>query len=102
MIYIKLHQTDKGVIIAMCDEKLIGKVLKDKYLEMDIKKYSDFYKGDLVKPEDAEGIIKDSSFYSANIVGDESVKTFENAKGIGAGSIRKIGNVSFLQVFNLL
>jgi hypothetical protein len=101
LIYLKLHHTEKGTIIAMCDENLIGKVLKDKELEIDLNKYSVFYKGDLVNKEKAASMIKVSSFFSANIVGKESVDVFENSFEFDKGSVRKIGDVPFLHVFKL-
>lgn len=103
MIYIKLHQTEKGIIIAMCDEKLVGKVLKKEGgLEIDLDRYSGFYKGDLVKPKDAESMIKDSSFFSASIVGEESLMAFRNVLSVGEESIKKIGDIPFLYVFSMV
>lgn len=73
MIYLKIHDTDEGHIIAMCDESLIGKVYEEKELVIDLKDYSDFYIGDLTDPENLL-ISRDLKFNSANIVGEESIK----------------------------
>lgn len=74
MIYIKLHDTDNGSIIAMCDQSLIGKTLSEDDLFIDLKSYASFYKGELVSPSKAKELIDSKRIYSANIVGKESVE----------------------------
>ena len=73
MIYLKLHDTDKGAIVAMCDEALIDKTLSEGDLFIDIKSYASFYKGELVSKQKAKEAIGTKPVYSANIMGKESV-----------------------------
>ncbi len=81
MIYIKLHFTDEGSIIAICDESLIGKELEDGEIYIDLNNYSDFYIGDLVDPLNYKKSFEINDLNSANIVGEESVK-FAVEKGL--------------------
>ena len=53
MIYIKIHETEHGAkILAMCDKSLIGKVLEEGNVYIDLKLYSDFYTGELIDEEE--------------------------------------------------
>ncbi|MCL5102416.1 MAG: DUF424 family protein [Candidatus Marsarchaeota archaeon] len=98
MIYLKIHETDEGTIIAMCDESLIGKVLEEGDLILDLKDYSDFYVGDLTDPERLE-LIPDKRFSSANIVGEESVKAAIKNKIIEEANISKIMDVPYAHAY---
>ena len=75
MIYFKGHETDKGTIIAMCDEELLGRVLKEGKRELDLEKYSGFYNEELITEQEAKSRIKDD-LYTANVVGKRSVQIF--------------------------
>ena len=83
MIYVKIHDTDEGTIIAMCDESLIDRVLEEGDTYIDIKGYSEFYKGELMSAKEFNGldIVRVDS---ANIVGEEAV-----ALAIGRGLIEE-------------
>lgn len=98
MIYIKIHETDEGDIIAMCDESLIGKVLEENDMVLDLKDYSDFYVGDLSDPEEVY-IPEDKKFNSANIVGEESIKSAIKNKLIKEESIRNIMGVPYAHTY---
>lgn len=73
MIYLKLHETENGAMVAMCDQSLIGKTLSEGDLFIDLRAYASFYKGELVSKEKAREIIDSKKIHSANIVGKESV-----------------------------
>ena len=76
MIYIKIHNTPEGEMVAMCDSELIGKVYSESKTEIDLQKYSDFYKGELVEEKEAEPVAERKGVYTANIVGERSVGLF--------------------------
>lgn len=104
MIFLKIHETEHGAIIAMCDEKLIGNIYKDKKTEtiLDLKKYAEFYKGELLETKTAIDVIKNISIYSGNIVGEESVSVIIKA-GLADGSeIKKIDKIPSLHIYNIL
>ncbi len=101
MIYIKIHSTDNGDIIAMCDSELLGKVLKEKDFEINLKDYSDFYKGELANEERALKLIRHDRLSSANIVGKESVSTAIKAKIIDKSSVKKVEKVPYAYAFRI-
>ncbi len=104
MIYIKIHETEHGAMIAMCDEKVLGKIYKDKKTGMilDLIKYSEFYKGELFSAKKGVEILKGTYLYSGNIVGEEAVSVVIKA-GLATGSeIKKIDNVPSIQIFKIL
>ncbi len=104
MIYLKIHDTDNGAMVAICDEKLLGNIYKDKKTGMvlDLKKYADFYKGELVKPENLVDILKRIYIYSGNIVGNEAVSAVIKA-GLATGAeVKRIQDVPSLHIYKIL
>ncbi|MCL5429988.1 MAG: DUF424 family protein [Candidatus Marsarchaeota archaeon] len=74
MIYIKVHDSQNGTLIAMCDSDMINKVLKEGEVVIDIKSYGSFYSGKLVDSREAAKIVRGTkNVFSANIIGKESI-----------------------------
>ena len=101
MIYVKLHPTDNGVMVAMCDSKLIDQVLSEGDIEINIRDYSDFYKGQLVGKEAAMTLIKKDDVYSANIVGEEAIGVALERGIIEKGHLKKISKVPYANAFRV-
>lgn len=95
MIYIKLHATDNGVMLAMCDSELIDKVISEGDIEINLKDYSDFYKGQLLSREKALDFVKKEELMSANIVGEEAVKVGLEKKIIEKAHVKRISKVPY-------
>lgn len=102
MIYLKLHNTDNGDILAMCDSTLIEKVLSEDDLEINIRDYSDFYKGQLLDRKAADPLIKREKVYCANIVGKESVDLALEKGIIEKGNIKRIMKVPYANAFRII
>ena len=102
MIYIKLHETDKGAIVAMCDKELLGKVFSEGKREIDLDRYADFYKGDLVGAEAAEKMVSKESIYTANIVGKESVRICIDKGLASEGDVAVIAGVPCLHIYKMV
>jgi hypothetical protein len=100
MIYIKKYNTDNGVMLAMCDADLIDKVLKDGDIEINIKDYSDFYKGELVDSKNAKSIINAEGIQSANVIGKESVGAAIENSIIEETHVKRIKNVPYAQAYS--
>jgi uncharacterized protein len=100
MVYMKLHNTPNGNILAMCDEHLLGKILKEGAVTIDLKKYDDFYKGE-VATDTSLKYIKPAEIFSANIVGDESVKLAVSLSIIKKDHIRKVDGVPYAHAYKL-
>jgi hypothetical protein len=100
-IYVRIHDTPEGNIIAMCDGELIGSRHSEGKMELDLKSYANFYIGDLMGPEEAGTLIHELDFYTANIVGEISVGIFIEKKMAEASEIRRIGRVPCLHLFKM-
>ena len=101
MIYLKLHPTDNGVMLAMCDALLIDKILSEGDIEINLKDYSDFYKGQHLGREAALALLKKEEIYSANIVGEEATKIALEKGIIEKGHLRKVDNVPYANAFRV-
>ncbi len=101
MIFLKKHLAEEGAIIAMCDEELIGMVLKQGRLLIDLDRYAAFYKGELVSEEKASAMVDGAEIRSANIVGERSVAVMMNKGIVAEGDVKKVGDVPFVQIFKM-
>jgi hypothetical protein len=100
MIYVKKYATENGVMLAMCDADLIDKVLAEGDLEMDMRAYAGFYKGDLIDPKNAKRLIDAETIHSANVVGKESVDAAIASSIIQKGHVKTIGDVPYAQAYS--
>ena len=100
MIYLKKHLTKNGEMVAMCDEELLGRVFTEGKKELDLEKYAEFYKGRLLKEEEAMQELGDE-LYTANIVGKRSVGILVEKGLISGESVRKIAGVDVVQIFTV-
>ena len=99
MIYIKLHVAQDKLLVAMCDQALIGKVLEEGDIVIDLKSYSEFYKGELTEPEAAASKVDTSKVYSSNVVGEEATKAAISMGLIEASNVKSVMGVPFAQSF---
>ena len=102
MIYLKRHSSPNGIVLAMCDEELIGKILKEDKIELDLDTYSGFYKGELMAEEDANELITDEDLYSANIVGERSLLIVMEKGLVKKEEVRRVSGVPFVQIFKII
>ena len=101
MIYIKVHSTENGAILAMCDSSLVDKVLVEGDIEINIRDYADFYKGQLVSSKSAKGVIKKAGIMSANIIGEESVGVALDEQIISKENVRRVMKVPYANSFRI-
>ncbi len=98
-MFLKIHDSGNGRIVAVCDEGLIGKVLEDKQTRMDLDKYRSFYVGDKA---DAGAVKKAlGKFSSANAVGKESVSVVLSMGLAGKDDVMYIKRTPYIQVYSL-
>ena len=98
-MFLRIHQSGRGRVVAVCDEDLVGKVLEDKQMRMDLDRYRSFYVGDKA---DA-GKVKEAlaSFTSANAVGKESVSVVLSMGLAGKEGVKYIKRIPYIQVYRL-
>ena len=98
-MYLKIHETEAGRIVAVCDEDLLGQVLTDGKTFLDLKKYEDFYNGKKVKSRQIKAALK--SFSSANIVGKESIAAALSTGLVSESYVKYIKNIPYVQVYKI-
>ena len=101
-VYFKNHLTEKGAMIAMCDAELLGKSFTEGKKELDLKKYADFYKGDLMDEKDAMKEVSSETIYTANIVGKRSVAAFVNGGFVTEADIMQIAKIPYVQLYKMI
>ncbi len=101
MIFLKIHKSDNGDMVAMCDESLIGEVLSEGAIEINIRDYSEFYKGELVSKEGVADVIDANRVYTANVVGQEAVDAAIGCNVIDPESVKKVGDIPYAQAFRV-
>ncbi|MEM3227752.1 MAG: DUF424 family protein [Candidatus Micrarchaeaceae archaeon] len=97
MIYVKIHNTQNGNILAMCDEEQIGKVLKDGDVVINIKDYSEFYKGELINEKQWKWY--GTVIYSANIIGKRSIDLAIKSNIIKKENVRHAAGVPYAHAY---
>lgn len=104
MIYLKVHKSEHGSVIGMCDKELIGSVLTDGEVVIDIKSYSGFYKGDLLNRNQAGKKLSEhlDNIYSANIVGKESVEVAMEVSLIHKDNVMHISGVPYAHAYKII
>ena len=101
MIYLKEYKTETGVIIAACDEELLGNIYSDGVILLDLEKYSGFYKGDLITEQAASERIIPDELHSANIVGRRSVGICIERGVARKADVMHVKGVPFLQIYHI-
>ena len=90
---IKEHKSSSGIIVALCDENIIGKKYSENGLLLDLS--SDFYKGKKTSIEEVEKKCKRA--YIINAVGEKCIE-FLKKKGLAnEKNVVRIKNIPFVQ-----
>lgn len=97
-MYLKVHHTPQGDIVALCDAELIGRVLANKKYRLDLQSHANFYQGKLVEKKDAIAAL--SGAQNVNLVGKKSIEAAKNA-GLAVSHAVAIGGVPHLQAYRL-
>jgi len=88
---VKIHKTKYSLLVAICDEDLIGKTIENKNLRINLSER--FYKGEDLPEERVIAILKDAD--SANLVGKKAVKIGLKAGVIKKDNIKEIKEIPF-------
>lgn len=99
LLYLKIHRIGNEMIVAACDKRLIGQVLRKDSLVLDLDKYRSFYIGE---PCEEKALISAlSSCSSANLVGKKAVGAAMKGGFAKGGSPIYFGEVPHLQIYRL-
>ena len=98
-MFMKIHESEKSVVVALCDKELLGRVLTEGETVLDLKGYAYFYKGREATAEEAREAMKGAT--SINLVGKRSVALAEKLGLVSKKEIRRIGGTPHAQVYRV-
>ncbi len=99
MIYLKIHLSERGKVIAACDSELIGNIYEEGKKILDLKNYAYFYKGNLCSVEELDKELEE--FYTVNLIGERSVKRAIDRNLATYKQVMKIANIPHLQIYKI-
>ena len=96
-MYFKKHITKDKIIIAICDEELLGKKFSEGDYTLNISKR--FYDGEKKSEEELKDILK--NFENINLVGKKIIKFATDMGILNKGSILKIDGIPHAQIIQI-
>ena len=98
MISIKIYKQGNDLLIAACDEKLIGKKFEEGKFQIDVNK--NFYDGERVTAKILKKLLGDATI--ANLVGKETIKCAIEMGLIDPGCVIKIKGIPHAQMVRMI
>lgn len=99
MVYVKKHVYENGVILAMCDQEVLGKKLVDDEKKIVLYVDPSFYMGELIMLEDALELLREA--VNANLVGNNIVEAAIEKGLVHREAVLVIGGVKHAQIIML-
>lgn len=96
-VYVNIYQKKGEVLVAACDEELLGKTFKEGRLKLEVKEA--FYKGSLKELPDAVRLIGNSDV--ANLVGRRIVGAVVEEGIADSRAVISIAGVPHLQIMRM-
>ncbi len=93
-MYIKEHNLDSGLMVAVCDTELIGKHFVDGNLNLKVTE--GFYKGDEATEREVIASLKHATI--ANLVGKRAIKCAVDNNFIGDANVIFVDGVPHAQM----
>lgn len=97
-MYLRIHPSQNGSVAALCDAELIGRVLSQGKVKIDLEKYAGFYKGEKVGGAEAAEALRNAA--SINIVGKKSLAAAKQA-GLDVKGAITVSGVPHLQAYRV-
>ena len=94
-MYVKIHEANKRIVVAICDEDLIGKTFSDKEKQLIVTER--FYKGEILPEEEVIQIMQEAE--NLNLVGKKTIDFALKNNIISKDSVIKIGRVPHAQIY---
>ncbi len=91
---LKKHINEGRLILALCDDSLIGKKIEDKGIILDLS--SAFYKGE--KSDDKNTLSLIGKAYLVNAVGEETIAFLSGLDFVSEKDIRRVKNVPYVHI----
>jgi hypothetical protein len=92
---VKKHSSQGRLVIAVCDNSLVGKKFEEGDLILDLS--SDFYKGEEMGEEELKELVKKAN--TINVVGEESVGFFIKEGIVSENEVKEISGIKYSLIF---
>jgi hypothetical protein len=99
-IIARLIRNKRGTVLAMCDEKLLGKRYSEGKLVLDLIKYRAFYEGEKLDRSSDELKKMISEAGSINAVGENSIRVLQEF-GYDVSVAKSVQNIPNLHVYKI-
>lgn len=96
-MYAKVHSQGAQSVLAACDNKLLGKTLKQGKIHFTVSE--SFYGGEVIEKERLLELLEE--YGNINMVGEECVNAALEKGLISEGSIIRIKGIPHVQIFKL-
>ncbi len=96
-ISVRVYETEKGRVVAACDRELIGKMLREGEMRLEIKR--EFYFEKFVSSEELAELIE--GCFTANLVGERTTSAYCDINPDARRSIISVEGVPHMQIFLL-
>lgn len=90
---VKVHHTQNGTLVAICDGELLGKKFDEGLHQLDLM--GDFFAGEEMDADHAGDILRNS--YTFNLIGENSIKLGLKEEVIAENDVRKIAGIPHAQ-----
>jgi len=90
---------EEGKVLAVCDEELLGNVYEEGKRVLDLKSYSNFYKGKITEEPEVKREMKNAK--SLNLVGKNTISCAKEMNLVGGDDSIIIGGVPHVQIYFL-
>ncbi|WP_297507333.1 DUF424 domain-containing protein [Thermococcus sp.] len=97
MIYVKVYRVQGEVLLAACDEELLGKTFREGELKLEVKER--FYRGELVEEDRLKELLEEATI--ANLTGERCVTRAIELGYIDPGRVLRIQGVPHAQMAKL-
>jgi hypothetical protein len=94
-MYLKIHRSADRIIVAVCDEDIIGKTLRDGNIVVTIDEA--FYKGDIVSESEMIDVIK--RYTNVNLFGEKAVTCAIECGAVNSSCVMIIDGVAHAQIY---
>lgn len=93
----KIHNSNGKMILALCDNSIVGKKFEEKNFILDLS--SDFFKGKEVSKEKLRPYLKNA--FAINAAGKESVQFLIDEKLVEEKHVKKVSGIPHAQTVNM-
>ncbi len=96
-VYVKVHRFQGYVLVAVCDEELLGKILNEKDICFDVNEK--FFKGLKMSVEEAIALIRNAD--AANLIGVTIVNRAVEGRLVHPEAVMNIAGIPHAQIVKL-